>query len=403
MKKYSRCILYSGIIIAFLFTLGCKNQISGGSSDFVESEPEKAAMQYIRNMRVWDNIGKGRNATAELEYPDYFNNMDFVDEKGNKIIFNELPDDKKTVFCEAWHDYEVKRITGLLENDSELLKKVVLENQAVQESLRVAERNLFVDCSSQLFIAQYLKKRSALVEKQRKEESAGRSSSGEGAGIEITSDCLVEDSVNALKSVYKKGLVLLCTDTSSSISSMYIGHCAMTYRNKWDDAWNKDGLESVTISSWPLDKKTSKWKYKVDGVQVEPLGYWAGNSGGSARHVKVLQMQIPEWEVHWAWIFPYFVMVNHDASAEHAGKAVAFAESKKGCPYAAGFALGITDFVIPLGSKWWIQSYYCSHIVWRSWVHADIRYDFSGPAPLVSPGMFELAGNKRIIKEYTNY
>ncbi len=54
-------------------------------------------------------------------------------------------------------------------------------------------------------------------------------------------------------------------------------------------------------------------------------------------------------------------------------------------------------------SKWWIQSYYCSHIVWRSWVHADIRYDFSGPAPLVSPGMFELAGNKRIIKEYTNY
>ena len=201
MKKYSRCILYSGVIIAFFFTLGCKNQISGDSSDFVESEPEKAAMQYIRNMRVWDNIGKGRNATAELEYPDYFNNMDFVDEKGNKIIFNELPDDKKTVFCEAWHDSEVKRITGLLENDSELLKKVVLENQAVQESLRVAERNLFVDCSSQLFIAQYLKKRSALVEKQREEESAERSSSGEGSGIEITSDCLVEDSVNALKSV----------------------------------------------------------------------------------------------------------------------------------------------------------------------------------------------------------
>ncbi len=405
MKKLKEMSLINVCVVASLFVFGCTNHITENDGVDISMDPEQVAIQYVQNMNVWDNISKNRNATATVEYPGYLDNMNFVDEKGDGIIFSELPEERKSVFLKAWQDYESDRIAEILRNDERLLQEFVLENQAVLETLKFAERNVLVDRSSSLFMTQYLKRRAALIGKKIKEEAPYRSSSSSAkVGPEVTADCLVKTSVEKLKSVYRTGLVLICTDSSSSTSSLYLGHCAMTNARRWESKFELNGLESISISSWPKNNKVSRWEGQIDGVQEEPIGYWAGNSGGSARNVKVLEMQLPVVEVHWAWIFPYFKTENHNPSPEHVEKAVSFAESKKGKPYAPGFALGVTDILVfPLGSKWWVDSYYCSHLVWRAWVHADLRYDFSKAYTLIPPYLFESARNKNEILTYSNY
>ena len=59
---------------------------------------------------------------------------------------------------------------------------------------------------------------------------------------EITSDCLIPNSVNILKNEYKIGRILVCTDTSSSSASSFIGHCSMMCYSDWNKLGEDDGL-----------------------------------------------------------------------------------------------------------------------------------------------------------------
>lgn len=71
------------------------------------------------------------------------------------------------------------------------------------------------------------------------------------------------------------------TSSSSSSSGSYTGHASLMNGSSWQTSWKKDGLLKATITSSPKEK-SAQWIGKIDGVQYEPIGYWAGTSDGSA-------------------------------------------------------------------------------------------------------------------------
>lgn len=397
MKKIGfMCFLLLGILFA-----SC-SQISDDVSN-LENRNEttkEIAQKYVKYKNVWGNFEKGRSATAEQvnEYPDFLFNIELYDENGNPIKFEDFSDEQKEQFYLAWQEEEVNHCVEVLNNDEELQKQVLLDNLAMEEALNAAERNVFVDNSYGLFVKKYLDVRKELLEKNSDILQAARSSSSSSYG-KITKDCLNPRSVEKLKSVYKKGLVLYTIDAAGSSTSYFSGHVGITKEDKWKDEWNYDGLAKISYSAWGDSKPT--WEGKINGVQEEPLGFWAGTAESSANHVCVMQMCYPKVVVKFKWIFPYLTIDYFAAPKSDAERAVNFAESQKGKPYDIGEDIAAT-LLCPVGVKWNTDNFYCSQLVWRSWVHASLIYDFSALRPLVLPADFELAPNTKILTIYYN-
>ncbi len=269
-------------------------------------------------------------------------------------------------------------------------------------SLKTAERNIFVDNSYNLFLQKYLSTRKKLLEQKKLLVTNERSSSTSYS--EITKDCLNPNSVKQLKAVYKKGLVLYTSDAASSSESYFGGHAGITKEEEWKNDWNYNGLAKISYSAWGDSKPN--WKGKTNGVQEEPLGFWAGTAGSSANHVTVLQMCYPKVVVKFNWIFPYLAIENVPAPESDANKAVNFAYNQVGKPYDIGEDITVTlvDTTL-MGSnyvKWKTDNFYCSQLVWRSWAGVSLKYDFSGLRPLVLPADFELASNTKVLTRFDN-
>lgn len=359
----------------------------------------------MKYKNVWVNFEKGRNATDDLKeiYPDFLFNLELYDEEGNPIKFEDFSDEQKEQFYLAWQEEEVKHCIEVLQDNEELQNEVNIDNIAIEEALETAERNIIVNKSYNLFLKTYLKKRQELtaIQKNTELEAARGSSNSYG---EITKDCLNPDSVQKLKKVYKQGLVLYTPDAAASSTSYFSGHVGITKEKEWDSKWDSDGLSKISYSAWGDSKPN--WKGKINGVQEEPLGFWAGKSGSSARIVQVRQMCYPKIVVKFKWIFPYLTIDYFPASNNEAQKAVAYAESQCGKPYDIGEDITVTlvDSTLAFSNavKWKTDNFYCSQLVWRSWVHASPIYDFSGLRPLVLPADFEMAMNTKMLVIYQN-
>ena len=116
----------------------------------------------------------------------------------------------------------------------------------------------------------------------------------------------------------------------------FSGHVGITKEKEWNNEWESNGLSKISYSAWGDSKPN--WKGKINGVQEEPLGFWAGKSGSSARIVQVHQMCYPKIVVKFKWIFPYITIDYCPAPSSDAQKAVAYAESQCGKPYDIGEA-----------------------------------------------------------------
>lgn len=408
MKTTKKILLFA---VSVLVLSSCSQPLTEGASPVMhDSTPRGVATEYIRNMNVWANLSNGRSATDNTMCMDFLNDYDMQDEDGNAIDFASLDYDAKKRIFEEYQKQEIDYATEVLENDEELLEIIKLDNEAMGQMIQEAGRSVLVDNSPVLFLSRYMEKRRQLLEKAAAEEEtlvsrSSSSSSSSETTVELHADDLNPDSVRKFKEAYKKGRVLLCRDCSSVTSSgwgLYVGHAAMMSEDSWNPKWEEDGLSRTTISAWANDGKSVSWEGKIDGVQKEPLAYWAGKSEGSAQHVKILQMRKKTVKIRWLWIIPY-IWFDFSSTAGDADVAVRYAESNIGKPYRLW--VEIADFFVGgiLQTKWWTDKFYCSQLVWRSWVEANGNYDFSQCMPLIFPEHFEMTSSATFITEYNNY
>ncbi len=404
MKK--KFILKTIIVMSFVLLSSCTHPIDSTKETEVPTV-EKIAQDYVMYKSVWTNFESGRNAVSsenKIVYPEFLYHMDLFDENGNPIKFADFSEEQKSEFYKTWQQEDIKYCISVLTDNEELQQAVLADNKAMEEAIKAANRSAMVNKSYMLFLTTYLNTRKKLVkenEQKNRTDRASSSASSDGETLEaITKECLNQNSVNALKSVYKKGLVLYTPDAASSSTSYFGGHTGITKKEEWSKEWDEDGLAEISISAWGNSKPN--WNGKKDGVQYEPLGFWAGNSESSANYVKVLQMRRPQVVVKFAWIIPYLTIEYQDAPSFHADVAVQFAEDQKGKPYDIGEDIFTTIIAGSGMPKWKTDNFYCSQLVWRSWVHASLGYDFVGLRPLVLPADFEMAMNTRTIIEYRN-
>lgn len=403
MKKVVLGVLV--LLVTLLFS--CNTITNDDIQDNItrKDSVEEIAQKYVKYKNIWLNFEQGRSATEDFKeiYPDFLFSLELYDEEGNQMKFEDFSDEQKEQFYLSWQEEEVKHCIEVLQDNEELQNEVNIDNIAIEEALETAGRNIIVNKSYNLFLKTYLKKRQELtaIQKSTELEAARGSSNSYG---EITKDCLNPDSVQKLKKVYKQGLVLYTPDAAASSTSYFSGHVGITKEKEWNSAWNDNGLSKISYSAWGDSKPN--WKGKINGVQEEPLGFWAGKSGSSATSVKVYQMCYPRTVVKFKWIFPYLTIDYFPASNYEAQKAVAYAESQSGKPYDIGEDITVTlvDSTLAFSNavKWKTDNFYCSQLVWRSWVHASPVYDFSGLRPLVLPADFEMAMNTKMLVIYQN-
>lgn len=364
--------------IAFLFAIivfiSCQNGFNVKISEDNEVSPSSIAESYVSKVTSIDKIFS-RSANSQ-DYSDIFYSMEIEDEEGNKINFADFSDEEKKIFIEDWKSEYIEELTQKFIADPDLAEMVNLENEAFYATLESSSGSRAIKSyDTEKFLEIYEKQLSKIAKQNSNARAVATSN-------EITSDCLVSSSVENFKNNYQKGNFLVCKDSSSSSSSSYIGHASMMYYETFQDEWKTNGLANATITSSP-QSKSAQWTGKTDGVQYEPIGYWAGNSSGSANKVSIFKVQ----GIKKTWrLFRKTVTKYNAPSDQERAKAVSNADSNLGKAYNRNFF-----------AKWKTDKFYCSQLVWRAWYDIDSKYDLSwgNLALLVSPA--DLANSQKSI------
>lgn len=307
--------------------------------------------------------------------------MKIKDKSGNEIAVSELSDEEKIVFYKVWKEKNIEEMSQKFSTDEDLMLAVNIENEAFDKTYK-SSRSVLGDFSFDLFARKYEKELNLLMKKNFISRSVD---SSEDEPNEITSGCLVLNSVNILEEKWQIGRILVCTDTSSSSASSFVGHCSMMCYSAWDDAWKDDGLQRIAVTSYPKNNN-AQWDGKEDGVQLEPIGMWAGNSGGSAGKVSLYDVR----KVKWVW--DWFNSHNEYTSAPPSDydNAVKYAIDKIGKPYNWNFFYKNNE-----------EKFYCSSLVYLAWLSLSTDYDMSDGLWISPAGIASL--NKTVlVKSYSN-
>lgn len=378
MKK----IIFSVVFLCVF--IGCRNNIS--INNYEQSEPETVAEAYISKIISVDSMFS-RSVKTDL-YPDFLYEMEIEDEEGNKIEFSEFSEAEKNIFFEDWKKDYTEELTKKFVEDTDLAEMVEIENQAFKETVESISGNRAIKSQNlEDFFSIYEKKLSKIANKVEKNRSS--SSSNSNSSNEITSDCLVKSSVERFKANYEKGNFLVCKDSSSGSSSSYIGHSSMMNSDKWGEKWDTDGLGMATITSSPKNK-SAQWPEKIDGVQYEPIGYWAGNAKGSANRVSIYK---PQGIIKIKFSFFKYKKIRVPINSKEREKAVQNATKHLGKEYTYTYI-----------AKWRMDKFYCSQLVWRSWYDVNPVYDLSIGKwiPWVSPLDLACSQNAIHLVSYKN-
>lgn len=253
-KEYLKIFFWVLVLSTILFS--CKNNIDEeGDINTVET----VASTYVANMFESMNVLKPRNSSENLE-EDFFYNMDIEDENGNKIYFSDLSPSEKELLKSDWTEGYIDDLTNQLEEDNGLLELIQIENEAFKNAIRTSRNK---NLSQENFIIRLMS------EVERLNAKKSRNSSEKLKDIE--KDKINTSSVQKLKSVYKKGRVLVSKDSSTSSSGF--GHASIMNHDKWRKEWDDDMSLRATMTSSPIEKG-GNWDGKIDGVQEEPIGAW---------------------------------------------------------------------------------------------------------------------------------
>ncbi|MBR1639890.1 MAG: hypothetical protein IJ688_10940 [Treponema sp.] len=402
--KYFRRSLVSFLVVGWYFT-ACNSGFNEKIGDIKEADNDarKVATDFIMNNYNWISVTSGRNAIEDDDVRKMMDSIKMYDEDTEiEFSFSELDYQKQYKLFEAYQQYEIDCLTETLEEDENLLQIMNIDNIAMEDALSTINRSVVLKQSEALCTAYYLNKRNELANKLNKDFSRS-SSSGNNKKEENT---IKASDINAttamyLKDNYKRGRILVCNDPSSSSSSTGLGHAAIMVKEFWQKNGTYDGYSQCSISAWPDDGKTAWWDNKIDGVQYEPLAYWAGKASSSANRVYVRQMKYKTMRVKWNGIIPNIKVISIDASDSDGNKAAAYAISKLGKHYNA--MLNAPLSVASAGmAKYYTGTFYCSQLVWHSWLSVGVKYDVCGLSPVVFPEHFRNSAYTRSVIDYQN-
>lgn len=358
-------------------------QNSNDQNDYLaEKSFEQISTETVEKLITMDKMFS-YNEEIDL-YPSVLNEITIEDEDGNPLFFKDFSPEEKKVFYEDWKQNLCDELLEKLEKDDGLAEIYNMENEAFSETLNSPQGERCVkNFNPEKFIRLYEKN---LQKKIKLDTERAASKKGE-----ITSGCLKSSSVETFKKYYQKGNFLVCKDTSSSSSSSgsYTGHASLMNGSSWQTSWEKDGLLKATITSSPKEK-SAQWIGKIDGVQYEPIGYWAGTSDGSAKkvsiykvqHVKKVKKSVFKTET-----------VKTDVTSSERNAAVSKAETYKGKDYSWLYI-----------DKWREDKIYCSQLVWKSWysVASDCDLSLGSAVVFVSPSDLTKSSSAYCLVSYTN-
>lgn len=401
------------LVFGILMLISCQNQVILENQNI---DAESLATQYFNMQLGWENLSCKRSVYSTEQYPEFLNKVEMHDENGNKVVFSELTEEQKKIFFDTWKQYNIEHMTKVIEENENVKKIVEIENEIFYDIANQHGRNIESEKDVNKFYEKYQKAREKYYNDiTKKMQNDARSVSARASSsIKMISDnsSLALSSVNVLKEHYKKGRVFICSDSSSDSgsSSAFLGHAALMNEEKLNINTSTGSSAWYSVSAWPNDGKTTTWTGKINGVQYEPLGYWAGNYSGSANNVEIYEMNRISWEVGiLTFLLGFPIAVHRDASSDEANIAVDFAIGRVKenmasgkYPYNLGGLIGEILSATPIQSKWHDSTCYCSQFVWRSWCAANIGFDFSGANPWILPVDFQLTSQTKKIASYKN-
>ncbi len=372
MKKIRNVVLATSLMML----MGCKNALDIDASNQGTEKPSNAsiAAKYIENSEKIDRMCYARNLDAA--YPEILYSLYIVDENDNELSFSSFTDEEKEAFYSFWKETEVNNLVEKLDENSSLAEMLLVENKAFEMTEENASRSLMEN--PEAFFERYQKNLQKVLPTDTFRAANGN--------MTITKDCYVTSSVNKMHANYKKGRLLVCTDSSSSSGSSFVGHASIMHNKKWEDSWNTNALGRATVTSYPKDKN-AKWEGKTDGVQYEPIGIWAGNSSGSSKNVSIYNVGHGKWV--WNWAKSHYEFENAPDTAYEA--AADFAISQIGKGYNWNF-----------GDKDMESKYYCSSLCYKAWRKQSSKYDVS-MGFIASPANIASSHNTKSICSYSNY
>lgn len=370
--KEKKCFkLLLGMLFFSFMLFSCENDVNEKTEI---SSIETVASTYVSNMFESMNILKPRNSMENL-VEEFFSNMDIEDEHGNKICFSDLSELEKDLLKSDWTEGFIDDLTNKLKEDDGLLELIQIENEAFNNATKISRNK---NLSQEDFIKKLMSEFERLSTKKQTRNSSGKLK-------DIENDKINTSSVQKLKSVYKKGRVLVSKDSSSSSSGF--GHASIMNYDKWNPAWDNNMILKATMTSSPIEKG-GNWDGKIDGVQEEPIGVWCGTSEGSAKNVSVLD--VGKSKFVWKWFESYWSFTN--ASNSDYVKAANNASDKKDKPYSEWHEMV---------NKKNTNSYYCSQLVWRAWYDVSSEYDLSSVS-YVLPSHLITSKRSRLVTSYSN-
>lgn len=374
MKKNNLFLLF-GVGIMFA---GCSSNVDYDNAildlELSEKSTNEIAAEYVQNQLKMDFMCSSRDLKNE-EYPPMLYDLSIVDDDGNELFFADFSDELKKDFYSIWKDVEVNTLVLKLEENPPVQEMLKLENKAFELTEQNCSRRV---CNNpEAFIAKYAENMELLLNKSKARNVV--------TGGEITKDCLVQDSVNKFKANYKKGRVVVSPDSSSASSAFATGHASMMCESVWNTSWNINGLGKATITAFPINNG-STWEGKIDGVQYEPIGMWAGNSSGSSEHTSIYNVGRSTFV--WNWFKSYYAFSN--ASDEDYNNAADYAIANERKPYNWNFGLKDRE-----------DKFYCSQLCYKAWKKQSKDYDIS-MGLIASPANIVTSHNVSLVAAYSN-
>lgn len=400
------------LVFGILMLISCQNQVILENQN---NDAESLATQYFNMQLGWENLSCKRSVYSTEQYPEFLNKVEMHDENGNKVVFSELTEEQKKIFFDTWKQYNIEHMTKVIEENENVKKIVEIENEIFYDIASQHGRNIESEKDVNKFYEKYQKAREKYYKDMISTEFKNqRSSSSSGTIQNVIPDdkVLSSASCDIFRNNYGKGRVLICSDSSSESgsSSAFLGHAALMHKNEIKEDEILYSSSQYSVSAWPNDGKTTTWSGKINGVQYEPLGYWAGNYSGAANNVDIYEMNRISWEVGiLTFLLGFPIAVHRDASPDEANRAVEFAlervevnKTRRLYPYNVVNTIVQVASGNPIQSKWHDSTCYCSQFVWRSWCAANIGFDFSGANPWILPVDFQLTSQTKKIASYKN-
>ena len=400
------------LVFGILMLISCQNQVILENQN---NDAESLATQYFNMQLGWENLSCKRSVYSTEQYPEFLNKVEMHDENGNKVVFSELTEEQKKIFFDTWKQYNIEHMTKVIEENENVKKIVEIENEIFYDIANQHGRNIESEKDVNKFYEKYQKAREKYYKDMISTEFKNqRSSSSSGTIQNVIPDDIVLSSASCdiFRNNYGKGRVLICSDSSSDSgsSSAFLGHAALMHKNEIKEDEILYSSSQYSVSAWPNDGKTTTWTGKINGVQYEPLGYWAGNYSGAANNVEIYEMNRISWEVGiLTFLLGFPIAVHRDASPDEANRAVEFALERVEVNKTRGlYPYNVVNTIVqvasgnPVQSKWNDSTCYCSQFVWRSWCAANIGFDFSGANPWILPVDFQLTSQTKKIASYKN-